>query len=210
MNIGPPITLKEIIVELETYAEKYTTCIGELIQSDSQRIRSVDLLALPVLNRSTRLVSGFLSLIENQNYLCAIPLIRLQLDNSIRFYSTYLVNDPGALILEFLKGTPITKMKDRSNQTMSDSYLASELDKLFPGVKKIYRDTSGFIHLSDKHFYSTIDQSTENAGRMAFGDGPDLFTYPEQVNFVNQMVQTSELVLKVIESWKLYKQSQSM
>lgn len=209
MTQGTPVTLDEITARLEAYTEKYTSLIGEILQADGGNGYPADFMVLPLLNRSTKLVSGFLTLIKEQNYLCAIPLIRLQLDNALRYYATALVDNPDGLVLDFLKGKPINKMKDRKHQQMRDGYLADQLNKELPGVKSIYTSTSGYVHLSDKHFFVTITPSGKDAGRMKFGNGPDLFTLVDRINFVNQMVQCSEVVYRLIEEWKNFKQNKT-
>ena len=95
-----PVILNDIIHQLKEYKEEYKKCIGQILQADGQNLYSMDLIALPVLNRSTRLVSGFTTLIREENYLCAIPLIRLQLDNSLRFYATFLVSSIDTFVQE--------------------------------------------------------------------------------------------------------------
>src|SRR5258706_16465596 len=107
-----PVTINDLILRLEGQKEEYKKSIGEILQADGENLYAMDLISLPVLNRSTKLLSGFAALIRDENYLCAIPLIRLQLDNSLRFYATFLVSPIDAFVQEFLKGTPIRKLKD--------------------------------------------------------------------------------------------------
>jgi len=161
MNDGIPVTLEALITKLNGYINKLTDTIGAIMQADGQRVYSVDFFALPLLNRSVKLLDGFLLLMKDKNYLCAIPLIRLQLDNSLRFYATMLATSPQDVVDAFMNGNPFHKLKDRNGEKMTDSHLATELDKLFPGVKKLYSDTSGYVHLSDSHFYAIIIRSGE-------------------------------------------------
>jgi len=202
-----PVTLNDVISQLEGYKKEYLNCIGEILQADGGSLFSMDLITLPVLNRSTRLISGFITLIQEENYLCAIPLVRLQLDNSLRFYATFLVSGIDAFIQDFLKGTPIRKIKDRDGKRMQDHYLVEKLNASFPGVAKLYEDTSGYVHLSDRHFFATISKKESDKGRMFFGDGPDHFTNDERVNFAYQMRECSELLLIFVNEWKHVKKS---
>ena len=202
-----PVTINDLILRLEGQKEEYKKSIGEIMQADGGNLYAMDLISLPVLNRSIKLISGFAALISDENYLCAIPLIRLQLDNSLRFYATFIVSPIDAFVQEFLKGTPIRKLKDRNGKLMKDHYLVEKLDAIFPGVAKLYEDTSGYIHLSDKHFFATISKKEQDNGRMFFGDGSDHFTNEERVNFVYQMAECSKLLLILVNEWKEEKQN---
>ena len=207
MNEMKPITLNDLIIRLNNCSNDFLTIIGEIIQADHGNLYKADLFVLPLLNRSIKLLEGFLLLTKEKNYLCAIPLIRLQLDNSLRFHAANLVSKPQEVFDAFLNGKPINQLKTKSGQRLSDGFLASSLNKLFPGVKKLYTDTSGYVHLSDKHFYSTIIRKPDDQGRMSFGGGADHFTYEEEVNITYQMVNCSELVLTVVDSWKNFKKN---
>ena len=44
---------------------------------------------------------------------------------------------------------------------MVDTYLAHRLAHEFPWVPNVYRETSGFIHLSEKHILSTHGRARE-------------------------------------------------
>jgi hypothetical protein len=197
------MTIQDIATELKTCRQRTTDTIGDLTLDAT--IYSADLFALHVLNRSAKLISGYLLLMEKRNYLCAIPLIRLQLDNCLRFHAANLASKPQAVVDAFLQGKPIKQLRDVKGALMTDGHLATELDKHVPGVKKLYNDTSGYIHLSDKHFYSTIIRHGEEAGRIAFGGESDHFKPEEEVKFGIQMLNASDLVLTVIDSWKNFR-----
>jgi len=62
----------------------------------------VDLLAQAVLNRSLNLVEGFATLAQQRNMICCGALLRLQLDNCLRFYAVYLVKDPHDFAMQVL------------------------------------------------------------------------------------------------------------
>lgn len=53
---------------------------------------ALDLLTCSVVNRAIQLLNGFNTLVATNNYLIAIPLIRLHLDNALRFFASNRVN----------------------------------------------------------------------------------------------------------------------
>ena len=105
------------------------------------------------------LVSGFCDLIERKNFICAAPLVRLMLDNLLRFYAVWLVDKPHDFATEILiEGKEIRKIKDRNGKKMTDKYLADQLSKEYKWISNTYRETSGYIHLSSKHYFNTVHE----------------------------------------------------
>jgi hypothetical protein len=64
-----------------------------LLKADKGNFYMFDFLAIAVLQRSMSLSSGFIALMRLDNFISAIPLIRLQLDNYLRFSAGWLVSD---------------------------------------------------------------------------------------------------------------------
>ena len=68
-----------------------------------------------VVNRSLSINRGFQLLTEDNNYLCAIPLMRMQIDNCIRFFGLELVNSPNDYIENWTKGEKISRLPQIRN-----------------------------------------------------------------------------------------------
>jgi hypothetical protein len=111
---------------------------------------------ITILRRSMSLMHGFALCIRAQNLMCAIPLVRFQLDNLLRLRAAFLTNDPDGLATEFFKGTPVRNMRDKHGNKMTDKYLQQALSTEYPWLKELYEKTSGYVHLSDKHFYNAL------------------------------------------------------
>jgi len=82
----------------------------------------------------------------------------------MRFAGIAFVADPEKYATAVLKGDRINKMKATSGQQMTDAYLADRLQRLYPNLKEVYRQTSGLINLSDRHIFQMIN-STKNENR---------------------------------------------
>ena len=129
----------------------------------------VDIMTMAVVNRSFELSKGFKILIEDENFLCAAPLLRLQIDNLLRYSATWLVEKPHEFVAEVIKGTAIKKLKDASGKNMTDYYLKTQLSADIPWISKVYDKTSGYIHLSDSHVHKIF--SARNDGSFSIGIG---------------------------------------
>jgi hypothetical protein len=80
------------------------------------------------LNRSISLVKGFRKLIPD-NYICAAPIVRLQLDNVLRFSALSLVTDAEDFATRVAAGEKIGNLKDLDDQQMKDNYLKNKGNK---------------------------------------------------------------------------------
>jgi hypothetical protein len=141
---------------------------GEEIFHASGKLTIADMLAAAVLNRSIALIGGFCDLIP-KNYICAAPLVRLQLDNVLRFSTLWLVSDLQNLVTKFMEGEQINKLSDRDGQRMTDRYLVDKMKGRHPAVEQVYDDACGYVHLSDAHLFHTFTMTGERSMRMEIG-----------------------------------------
>jgi len=117
---------------------------------------AMDLLTTAVLNRSVTMVEGFMTLVRANNTLTALHLVRLHLDSLLRYSAAWLVEDPDGFAMAVYAGKPVRKMKDRTGALMTDRYLVDKLTEDYDWVSSVYAETSGYIHLSQKHYHSAI------------------------------------------------------
>jgi hypothetical protein len=115
-----------------------------------------DFLGIATMNRSLSLLRGFCDLIESKNFICAASLVRLQLDNCIRFSAAWLVKDPYEFARCVMNGTPIRDIRDNDKKKLTDAYCVAKLSETRPWVGEVYAGTSGYIHLSEKHIFNAI------------------------------------------------------
>ena len=148
----------------------------------------VDIMTMAVVNRSLELSEGFKLLIEDEKFLCAAPLLRLQIDNLLRYSATWLVEKPHEFVAEVMKGTAIRKLKDASGKKMFDTYLVEKLSVDIPWISKVYEKTCGYIHLSESHFhkvFSVSDDGGFSVGIGSYSNGVPKEVYLEAVDAFN-------------------------
>lgn len=195
-------TLKTKITELASFESQFIQSSKRILEAGNQKLFVLDLLSGAVNNRAIALIKGFILLANDKNYISAIPLIRLQLDNGLRFFASTLVKDSNDFFSHYLDGKPIRDYKDAFGKNLTDNYLSEKLGKIFPGVNKLYKETSGHIHLSDQHLFITTKQ-TNFERTIAFSIGShDNYSTESKIDFVNTMIEVSKLVLIVVEQWK--------
>lgn len=147
--------LKVALKDLKNTSDQIVPIGLEIIEANGC-IYTFDLFAHSVLNRGLSLINGFIHAIETENFLCAAPLVRMHLDNLLRFYASYIVDDMGEFAMKVLNGEKIKDLKDKNGNKMTDYYLVKEVTKRLPWVERVYEETCGYVHLSDKHIFNAV------------------------------------------------------
>jgi hypothetical protein len=133
--------------------------------------------------RALALSSGFRAMIEQRNSLCAMPMVRMQLDTAIRFYAGFFVSDHQQFCRDVLQGKQIDKMKSDEGEQMRDRYLVERLARRNPWMMDVYKASSGYIHFSHRHIQEAV-RSGDGAnvqmviGPTDFDRGPEHFREP--------------------------------
>ena len=143
---------------------------------------------------------------EANNYLCAAPLVRLQLDSVLRFSGAALVDDPHDFALKILAGTPVRRIKDRDGEPMTDARLVGKLKGDYPWMPNVYEFTSGFIHLSEKHIIHTVHKLGDD-GTMQTMIGPGDEHVPDEFKLeaIQALDAITDVALHFVLSWVLTK-----
>ena len=206
-DISKQQELDDLILELEEFQKEFINSAARIL-STGQLGYALDFFANAVNNRAIALTKGFVTLAKENNYLCAIPLIRIHLDNALRFFASSLVENTDDFFSHYASGKAIRDLKDTNGKKLTDSYLAKKLDSHFPGVLKLYKDTSGYIHLSDNHLFATTKTATGvNDRKISISIGShDIFSIDSKIDFVRTMREVGKLVIIVLEDWKAKKE----
>lgn len=181
--------------------------LGMAMYKAAPAIYGLDLLSAAVLNRSIILIDGFCTLVDAGNYLCAAPLVRLQLDSVLRSYGASLVDDPHDFALKILAATPVRNIRDRYGKFMTDAYLLKKLSVEYPWMPNVYEFTSGFIHLSEKHIIHTVRKLDEDGNmQTAIGPGDDHVPDEFKIEAIDAFDAITDVALRFVVSWILTKQ----
>jgi hypothetical protein len=194
--------------KLRALKEQHLPLLQECLKADGGKIFGVDFLAWAAISRSISNIDGFLSMVEQNNYVLANSIIRLQLDTILRFFSVHLVNTPHDHAMRILKGEKINKIKDRNNKQMTDRHLYetfAAVEKL-DWVKSVYERSSGYIHLSKNHIFSLFTEVRESVDDrtvgLVCGDGGNAaIPHGLKIESIECMAHITQLILKYIHGW---------
>lgn len=175
------------------------------------QITPLSIYALMVLKRSLSLVFGFTSMMRQKNFLCAAPIIRLQIDNLLRFRAAFLVDNQSGFVVDVLEGKEVRNLKDRSDKRMTDAYLQDKLSNDYPWIKSTYKKTSGYIHLSEEHFHNTVRRKDGGEVREIelYIGADDQMVSPDKVyeDALENMILVTHSMLTFIGNWASQKKS---
>jgi len=193
----------EEAVNILSEANKYHLELGKkMSEAYEGSIYHMDLLAAAVLNRSLYLIEGISRLVLDRNYISAVPLLRLQLDNALRFHAAWLVDEPHQFAADVMAGKQIRKMKDSQGNCMTDAHLVSKLSKEYDWVEKVYKKGSSYIHLSDSHIFNAVYQTEHKREIIVqIGRGKIPVTDEMLLDLIGAFMETTKLVLKYVNSW---------
>lgn len=147
--------------------EKIEKLEGEIIRKSGASLRPGSgispstMFFIGATQRTLAQARGFRDLISSRNFPCAAALLRMQIDTAMRVNGLLLVDDMEATCEAVLNGQRFSKMKDRSGNNLKDFYLVEKICKDYPWIKEIYEQTSDFVHLSGRHFYTTITATND-------------------------------------------------
>ena len=201
-------TIKERLAFLEQSKDSHFN-ITEILSGE---IEPIDIYAFMVLKRSISLVFGFTELIRQKNFLCAAPLIRLQIDNLLRFRASFLVDNQSQFVVDVLQEKEVRKLKDRLGKNMTDGYLQDVLENEYAWIKGTYKNTSGYVHLSEKHFFNTLRASASGKdGVLDIYIGPDDKMVGDEVyeGAIEDMILVTHALLTFIGNWAVNKNKPS-
>jgi hypothetical protein len=191
--------------ELESSKTLHLEIAKNMMEAYNSSLYPLDLLAVAVFKRSLSLIRGFSDSIRNKNFICAAPLVRLQLDNLLRFYACFIVTNPHDFAVQILDGKHVRNLRDMENKKMTDRHLVEKLSKEFPWIKPVYEETSGYIHLSNKHIFNTMNSKVEDEKRVftvIVGDEDSEFVKDSLIlEAIQAMKEITKVLLKHLHGW---------
>jgi hypothetical protein len=186
--------------------EQRTKALPKSLQANyalGSNMYETDFLVLAAARRTMALTEAFLLMMRERNFTVAASLLRLQLDTSLRFAGLKFVDNQQKYAREVLAGTQINHMKASNGKRLSDAFLVKALSQTFPWIPNVYRQTSGFIHLSDRHIFQTISHTKEEERMVYFSvSAEDVRRPPEAyLEILHAFEAATVLICTLLGSW---------
>ena len=177
--------------------------LQQIVSADFGNVFGVDLVAIAAIHRSLALIDGFVVLVQRNNPLCALALLRLQLDSVMRLFACTLVADPHSLASDLLQDRPLATIKSAGGHKLTDRFLHERLSEIYPWVTPVYENTSGFIHLSQRHMIAPVSGVDSNTRSVTFDVGAKRVRWPTEkvVEALDAFAEATQALLDQCRSW---------
>ncbi len=169
----------DLVGALASYRVEHRQLLANCLPDGGFPENGKRLLVIAALRRSDSLLQAFVSLVDAQNRFSAIPLIRMQLDSAMRVHACSIVPDSDSFVKHVLKGGEPRKYPFKPQ--LSDSYLHGLLTHSYPHTTDLYRETNGYVHLSNHHLFGVFDWKGLQRGEFALTDTEALHSWPEEL-----------------------------
>ena len=123
--------------QLNTLCELHNESGSALFAACTAELFPCDVLAFSVLERSLNLIKGFRLIVSSGGYSSGVGLLRMQLDNLLRFNGVVLTRDPHEVAYKVITGIRLSRLKDKSGAAMNDKRLVELLAKKNPWVEQV-------------------------------------------------------------------------
>ena len=171
-----------------------------------------DIFVNGLLNRSVNLMRGFITLMRDKNFIAAAPLVRLHLDSLLRLYAPQLISyNIDDFALKVIGGTPIRKLKDKDNQSMTDARLVEKISQHeeFSWVKKVYDTGNAYVHYSDQLIFAAMKTKDKEQQIVDFtvGRHDEFISVSEKHGAAHWMHKITDGLIFLTYSWVKQKES---
>lgn len=196
--------LTDLVTDLENESDQLIEVGRNLI--DANGMTEFTFFCTSILNRTINLNRGYITLIKDNNFIAAAPLVRLNLDSLLRlFASTQTEDDVDTFAKNVRKGEIIRKMKYFKNkkERLTDSKLVEIIKDIkgFKWTEKIYESGSGYVHLSNQHFYSSVRITGPDTIQSGIRKTDEFISVKEKVAGTYYMQQASQGIRIFIGDW---------
>lgn len=163
-----------------------------------------------LINRTIELNNGFITLFNCQNYITAISLLRLQVENCLRLYGFAIMDDMPNCIDSFIEGIDYNNLKGNNGKRLCDSYLAKELDKKMPEYNfyDTYKKYCEIVHFSG--FYQTLNNEFEDkekglSATLYLGGGSNMphFDMLNKINYTASLFDSSKIIYRLFKKYRI-------
>jgi hypothetical protein len=199
--------MNESINELKSLRGRLLERVKQLFSS---KLNGQDIFIYGILYRSNSLIDGFLRLVESNNFVCGISLVRLHIDSLLRLYASTIselsfeafVHKVMYEEIEIKDLNSKFKKSEYSFHKLTDNFLTKKIseEQGFEWVYEKYKSTCGFVHFSHKHIFASISAAENNNAKFVFGRS-DFIPENEKEGAVNLMFNITIGILYLTELW---------
>ena len=150
-----------------------------------------------VIVRAYQLNKGFISLVSTGNYLCACPLVRIQLETVLSLWASLIAD--GNYTERMLLGKSVDKSKHNGNY-LSNSYLVSTLCEFTNlSLKELWDKGNNYLHPS----YSSISKTIHRENNQIILENLECnLSKSDLEQLTNEMLEINLAYIPILKEYK--------
>jgi len=201
--------LREKYKIIKKIKDKHLRVCEKIMSTADGRAYLTDYLVYAILKRSLDTMGAIELLIKRRNITASVALLRLQLDSLLRIIYLAKNENPDIVCYNLLSGKSFRDMKDKNGKKLTDAKLRDYARDLFPWIDEVYENASKLIHLSEKHFFLTIEKMSKNerAMTLCIREGNPNLAESEYLNLIHSLIVITEYILEIAKGWLLTKKT---
>lgn len=159
-----------------------------------------------IITRTRANNQGFMDLIKAKNHICALALIRLQIDNCILLYQAKLVEEPDMFFQYIANGNEAYSYRGNKKTKIDfhESKIVKALNQRYDDIKELYTTCSGFIHFSSNHISSSYKQELKDGELNLYINRHFTVFYSDEAykTVYSAMLYVNDVIFDLLQYWK--------
>jgi hypothetical protein len=208
------LTKEQLLTEIDNKSKAIIN-MGKQLNAITPQMETFDFLLIAALNRTVNISKAYTTLIRDNNFIAAAPLVRLNIDTLLRLYASIISEfDRNTFASKVMGGELIKKMKLNGTKiNLRDDTLYLELSKIegMEWVTDIYKAGSSFIHLEKSHIFSSlkIADDKERIVNMTIGFHDAFIPESEKFGSAVWMNKIIDSIIQQAQIW-MYEKAQKV
>lgn len=195
-------------------------------------IITIDFFTHSIINSACNIDDAFNKMLQDENYLCAIPLIRMQLDNALMTWAFLICSNEQKFFNTLLGGKEINQLKVDWNvlsqfeitkerlsemgiaykpkeQLLTNRFLYETLNLVFEGTAELYKKSCTYVHPSASILKAAL--FTKQAGQIKYKDWEETkpFGYSYE-DIITDYLMANRTLLSLLNRMKVFKETNSI
>jgi hypothetical protein len=206
------LTKEELLIEIDNKSKAIIN-MGQQLTAITPKMEIFDFFLFGALNRTVNISKAYTSLIRDNNFIAAAPLVRINIDTLLRLYASTISDyDRNTFASKVMNGGLIKKMKlSGSKLDLTDLFLYTEISKVenMEWVTDIYKAGSSFVHFEKSHISSSVKIADDKEGtiNMCIGFHDEFISESEKFGSAVWMNKIVDAIIEQAQIW-MYEKAQ--
>jgi len=126
------------------------------------------------------------------------------MDSVMRVSAFWRVAKPYEVVMQVWQGEGLNNIEDMEGNKLKDAFLREKLTKEYPFFSRMYKETSGYVHLSKRHIASQFESVDETERKVSISIGrPKLSDWrePDMLEAIDAFIGVTNILIYYCEGW---------